>query len=280
LPHEVLCSGFFHVFKEGFGMTLGLQVQANAARLHAAIIMDGNGRWAASRGLPRAAGHRAGAEAVRQIVAAAPPLSIATLTLYAFSQNNWDRPAAEVHGLMQIFEDFFRAEKERWRHSGVRMSVIGRRKRLPPSLLAEIEESERVTRNGKRLHLRLAVDYSGQEAIVEAARQFNSTSPATREEFSRLLAQVIHAAAEDQEVDLLIRTGKEQRLSDFLLWEAAYAELFFSSRYWPDFGPEDLREVIQEFNRRERRFGKLLPSSGQELAPPREFPALAGVGKE
>jgi undecaprenyl diphosphate synthase len=242
----------------------------DAARLHAAIIMDGNGRWAASRGLPRLAGHREGAKTMRRIVAAAPRLGIRTLTLYAFSKNNWDRPASEVAGLMSLFEDFFRMEKEWWKLHGVRMSVIGRRSRLPSSLLAEIESAESLTRDGKWLHLRLAVDYSGQDAILEAARRFNSLSPAAREEFSRLLAQVVHASAEDQNVDLLIRTGREQRLSDFLLWEVAYAELFFSPKYWPDFTPEDFEQVIEEFRRRERRFGRLSPAPAE--APLIEVP--------
>jgi undecaprenyl diphosphate synthase len=255
-------------------------IQTEPGRLHTAIIMDGNGRWAASRGLPRPAGHRAGAEAIRRIVEAAPQLGLSTLTLYAFSANNWDRPASEVAALMEIFRDFFRTEKTRWKESGVRASVIGRRDRLPPSLLVEIETTERVTCSQKRLHLRLAMDYSGQEAIVEAAQRFKFSSIATREEFSRLLAQVIHAAEEDPDVDLLIRTGKEQRLSDFLLWEAAYAELYFSPRYWPDFGPEDLREAVKEFSRRERRFGRLSPCHDQQTAQSSQrIPALAGVGE-
>jgi undecaprenyl diphosphate synthase len=245
-----------------------------AARLHTAIIMDGNGRWAAARGLPRAAGHHAGAEAIRRIVAAAPPLGIGTLTLYAFSKNNWDRPAAEVATLMQLFEDFFRTEKEWWKRRAVRMSVIGRRNRLPSSLLGEIEAAERLTRDGQGLRLRVAVDYSGRGAILEAAQRFSASSLATHEEFSRLLAQVVHATAEDPEVDLLIRTGNEQRLSDFLLWEVAYAELFFSPCNWPDFGPEDLRQAIQEFRRRERRFGRLAAESTQEQAAPEEVPIL------
>lgn len=237
-----------------------MDIQAKRTRLHAAIIMDGNGRWAASRGLPRTAGHRAGAEAIRRVAFAAPQLNIGTLTLYAFSHDNWERPAAEVSALLQIFEDFFRTERGWWRRCGVRVTVIGRRDRLPWPLLAEIETAEDATRNGDRLHLRLAVDYSGREAILEAARHLNSSPRATREEFSRLLAQAVHAAAEDQEVDLLIRTGNEQRLSDFLLWEAAYAELFFSPVYWPDFGPHELGEAVEEFSRRDRRFGKVHPA--------------------
>jgi undecaprenyl diphosphate synthase len=261
-------------------MTSEFERPANGGLLHVAIIMDGNGRWAASRGLPRTAGHQAGAGEIRRVVDAAPQLGIRTLTLYAFSKNNWKRPAGEVAALMQLFEEFFRAERHWWRRHNVRMSVIGRRSRLPSSLLAEIEAAERLTRGGARMHLRLAVDYSGQDAILEAAQLFNSTSSlASREEFSRLLAQVVHATAEDQDVDLLIRTGNEQRLSDFLLWEAAYAELFFSPCYWPDFGPEHLQEAVQEFRRRERRFGRLTSTRHEQLAPSETFPVLAGACK-
>ncbi len=256
-------------------MNPDLGPQLDTARLHVAIIMDGNGRWAASRGLPRVAGHHEGAKGIRRIAAASPQLGIGTLTLYAFSQNNWGRPTNEVTGLMRLFEGFFRSEREWWVQRGVRMSVIGRRNRLPPSLWAEIEAAEHATRRGERLHLRLAVDYSGQDAIMEAAQRFNSSSPATREEFSRLLAQAVHAAAEDPQVDLLIRTGKEQRLSDFLLWELAYAELFFSPRYWPEFTVEDFKEVMEEFRRRDRRFGRLSPASDQ--APLAEVPLPVGV---
>jgi undecaprenyl diphosphate synthase len=251
----------------------------NGGRLHAAIIMDGNGRWAAARGLPRVEGHRAGAEAIRRVVAAAPQFGIGTLTLYAFSQNNWHRPAAEVDALMELFENFFRTEKEWWRQGGVWLSVIGRRDRLPASLVGEIEAAERLTGDGQRLHLRVAVDYSGQGAILEAAQRFSVGSRATHEEFSRLLAQVVHATAEDQDVDLLIRTGNEQRLSDFLLWEVAYAELFFSPCYWPDFGPEELRQAMQEFGRRQRRFGRVASGDLGEFAASDEVPVLADALK-
>jgi undecaprenyl diphosphate synthase len=229
--------------------------------LHVAIIMDGNGRWATSRGVPRAQGHRAGAEAIRRIVKAAPPLGIGALSLYAFSGNNWDRPAGEVAELMQLFEGFFRSEREEWISRDVRLNVFGRRDRLSSSLLEAIEAAETATAHGGRLQLRFAVDYSAQDAILEAALRFGGARLSTREEFSRILAQVSHAGAEADEVDLLIRSGGEQRLSDFLLWEIAYAELFFSQRYWPDFGPEDLREAIEEFRQRERRFGRLRRSA-------------------
>jgi undecaprenyl diphosphate synthase len=241
-------------------MNAELHSRKNMHRLHAAIIMDGNGRWAQSRGLPRAEGHRAGAEAIPAVVAAAPALGVETLTLYAFSQNNWDRPAEEVDGLMRLFETFFRGQREDCPRAGVRLSVIGRRDRLPTSLRAEIECCEAASQHGPRLHLRLALDYSGRGAILDAARRLGPSHPASPEEFSRLLAQAMHADPDDQDVDLLIRTGREQRLSDFLLWEAAYAELFFSPVYWPDFTPLHLREAIENYHRRQRRFGRLRPA--------------------
>lgn len=200
--------------------------------LHTAIIMDGNGRWAACRGLPRLEGHRAGAETLRGIVEAAPGLNIAVLTVYAFSADNWKRPPAEVEALMMLLAGYLEKESVRLRDAGVRTSVIGRRDRLPEVLLSAIHLAENRTRTCERLHFRLAIDYSARAAILEAGF------------FENALA-----------VDLLIRTGGEQRLSDFLLWESAYAELIFTKRMWPDFAPGDLRAAVAEFRRRERRFG-------------------------
>jgi undecaprenyl diphosphate synthase len=203
--------------------------------LHVAIIMDGNGRWAEHRGWPREAGHRAGADAVRRVVEAAPKLGIRTLTLYAFSSDNWKRPAREVAALMRLFRIYLARETGRCAENGIRVSVIGRRDRLPPLLVPLIEEAERRTAAGANLHLRLAVDYSSREAIRRAA---------ARRKFTDLL-----------DVDLLIRSGGEQRLSDFLLWECAYAELYFTPRMWPDFTAADLEAALQDYHRRQRRFG-------------------------
>lgn len=221
--------------------------QSPAPLLHAAIIMDGNGRWAAARGLPRVAGHRAGAEALRRTVEAAPDLGITTLTVYAFSSDNWRRPQPEVAALMKMFHSYLRREQAKCVDKGVRVSVIGRRDRLPRLLLPVITECERATARGKKLHLRLAVDYSSRDAIAAAARSLKRK--ATRETFNKALG------AED--VDLLIRTGGEQRLSDFLLWECAYAELLFTPVMWPDFTAADLASAVNEFRSRERRFGAL-----------------------
>lgn len=240
--------------------------------LHAAIIMDGNGRWAERRGLVRSAGHRAGAEAVRRAVTAAAARGIGTLTLYAFSADNWRRPAAEVRHLMHLFRAHLRSEASRCRREGVRVSVIGRRDRLTPGLLAAIESIEARTREGTGLHLLLAIDYSGRDAILEAARLHRSVdetppapgspgvsrSPAptlSREAFARLMAEALHAPTPLPGVDLLIRTGGEQRLSDFMLWECAYAEIVFTPCLWPDFGEAELDRALAEFRRRDRRFG-------------------------
>ncbi len=198
---------------------------------HVAIVMDGNGRWATRRGLPRAAGHRAGAAAVRRVVEIAPGCGITALSLYAFSSDNWSRPAAEVSTLMRLFARYLRSETAELIAQGVKLIVIGRRDRLPASLVAAIGAAEQATAQGTRLELRIAVDYSGRAAI--------------------------RAGELLPDVDLLIRTGGEQRLSDFLLWECAYAELWFTERMWPDFGAAHLAAAIHEFHSRDRRFGGL-----------------------
>jgi undecaprenyl diphosphate synthase len=201
--------------------------------LHVAIIMDGNGRWATRRGLPRGAGHRAGAETVRRIVEAAPGLGITALTMYAFSADNWKRPAGEVAILMRLFARYLRAEVAPLAKQGVRLAVIGRRDRLPTPLVSAIETAEQATAGGTQLDLRLAVDYSARAAI--------------------------RTGALIPDVDLVVRTGGEQRLSDFLLWESAYAELWFTDRMWPDFSAADLARAVADFQTRERRFGALTP---------------------
>ena len=221
--------------------------------LHVGIIMDGNGRWATARGLPRGAGHRAGADAVRRIVEAAPSAGIGTLTLFAFSSDNWRRPALEVAWLMRLFREYLRAETARCVVNGVRLEIIGRRDRLGPTLLRAVEAAEIATSGGAQLRLRVAIDYSGRDAILRAA-QCLRPGTASRESFGRLVSIVDHSAPVP-ELDLLIRTGGERRLSDFLLWEAAYAELHFTSLMWPEFGPDELRAAVEEFATRERRYG-------------------------
>jgi undecaprenyl diphosphate synthase len=211
--------------------------------LHVAIIMDGNGRWAIARGLPRVAGHRRGVEAVTRIAEAAPSLGIDVLTLFAFSSDNWKRPKLEIDGLMRLVEHYLTAETARCIERGVRIEVIGRRDRLDPILLDRIAGAEDATRHGDRLRLRVAVDYSARDAIVAAAR---ASAELSREALGRAIGPA---------VDLLIRTGGERRLSDFLLWESAYAELIFCRVAWPDFGPADLAAAVREFRTRDRRFG-------------------------
>ncbi len=329
-----------------------------ASGLHVAIIMDGNGRWAERRGLPRLAGHREGAKAVRRVVEAAPAQGIETLTLFAFSADNWRRPPEEVAGLMRLLERYLGEERDRCIEEGVRLCVIGRRDRLAPGLVRAIEETEAATAAGERLFLRIAVDYSAREAIAAAALRLAATaaasggslcsrggtagvfaggpSPAVAndaqtsqeetvavgtggngsqgagggngrrdpvrslgdaslkleaprreseatpragrfadslglesellgggeppnrlllEHFSRFLNLAVHCDPPAPDVDLLIRTSGEQRLSDFLLWESAYAELVFTPRLWPDFDAADLAAAVAEFHRRDRRFG-------------------------
>src|SRR6266851_3546318 len=226
-----------------------------AQRLHVAIISDGNGRWAISRNLPRSAGHRAGAEAARRVIRAAPRLGVHTLTLFALSSANWKRPASEVNGILRLLHEYLLTETSKCIEEGVRLSVIGRRDRMPATLRQAIADSEAATMHGTRLHLRLAVDYSAREAIFHAACRFYKVTKLSPESFSDVLAEVLHGGS--TEVDLLIRTGGEQRLSDFLLWECAFAEFVFVSKRWPDFTVGDFESAVREFARRERTRGAL-----------------------
>lgn len=224
------------------------------SKLNVAIIMDGNGRWAKARGLPRAAGHRAGVEALRRVVEAAPALEIGTLTVYAFSSDNWRRPPEEVSALMSLMRVYLRRETRKLAEKGIRLSLVGRRDRLPTEIVKLAEQSEAATSSGHQLHLRLAIDYSSRDALLNAfARLHEQGQPADREHITRELGP---------DIDLLIRTSGEQRLSDFLLWESAYAELHFTRRLWPDFTGLDLGLAVQEFRNRDRRFG------GLSAAPP------------
>ncbi|MEO8193569.1 MAG: di-trans,poly-cis-decaprenylcistransferase [Gemmatimonadales bacterium] len=227
--------------------------------IHVAIIMDGNGRWATARGQMRTAGHIAGARTVRKIVEAAPDCGIGTLTLYAFSADNWRRPSREVALLMRLFRRYLVSEVARCVTNGVRMKIIGRRDRIPAELLRAICNAENATREGRTLELRIAVDYSSRDAMLRAARAMRHVPhddvEADRSEFAHLLSRVDNGIGDSRDVDLLIRTGGEQRLSDFLLWECAYAELYFTRRMWPEFGPADLAAAVEDFHGRERRFG-------------------------
>jgi undecaprenyl diphosphate synthase len=229
--------------------------------LHVAIIMDGSGRWATQRGLAREAGHRAGRQAVERVVEAAPRLGIGTLTLFAFSGDNWHRPAREVRNLMQVFEDYFRRASNDYPPRGIRVSVVGRRDRLIPSLLQAAEGAEAATAGGQTLHLRIALDYSGRDAILRAAHRLRKGHAPSAEEFARALAEVMNAGELIPDIDLLIRPGGEQRLSDFMLWESAYAELVFTDRLWPDFDAQDLETALAEFHCRDRRYGRVIEAA-------------------
>jgi undecaprenyl diphosphate synthase len=233
-------------------------------RLHVAIISDGNGRWATSRGLPRSAGHRAGAQTARAIIEAAPKMGIHTLTLFALSSANWKRPQAEVAGILRILHEYLLTETQHCINDGIRLNVIGRRDRLSANLRQAIVDSEDATARGTQLHLRLAVDYSARNAIYNAARRFYKSTELSEESFADVMAEARGGGAD---VDLLIRTGGEQRISDFLLWESAFAEFFFVHKRWPEFTVDDLRSAMQEFASRERTRGAL---------PGGEVDAIAG----
>jgi undecaprenyl diphosphate synthase len=243
-------------------------MQSNAATnsetlLHVGIIMDGNGRWATRRGLSRLRGHEAGVEAIRRIVEAAPDQGVGTLTLYAFSSDNWRRPKAEVTALMALLRFYLANEIEALAKNGVRLTVIGRRDRLPDGIANAIARAEAETADGTTLHLRIAIDYSARDAILKAAANAVGLQ-LTRESF----ADLITGESNLRDVDLIIRTSGEKRLSDFLLWEGAYAELHFTDRMWPEFDGDDLAEALTSFHRRERRFG------GLQAIAPQEVPSL------
>ena len=227
---------------------------ANFVGPHVAVIMDGNGRWATAHGLSRSAGHEAGLRTARDIVEACVREGVGTLTLYAFSSDNWKRPSAEVTALMRLFRRALLGEAKRCLENGVRLTILGRRDRLPSSLRHTVEQVESLTASGSRMHLRVAVDYSARDAVLRAAAVLRG-EPTTREQFSELLARVDHDRMPATDVDLVIRTGGEQRLSDFLLWECAYAELLFVDKMWPEFTAQDLGEALEDFRGRNRRFG-------------------------
>jgi undecaprenyl diphosphate synthase len=228
--------------------------------MHIAIIMDGNGRWALKRGQSRRDGHRAGADAVDRTVEAAAGQGIGTLTLYAFSAANWRRPQGEVSALMELLRRYLLSQTNRCLERSIRLNVIGRRDRLERSLCQAIAWSEEVTSQCSGMHLRIAVDYSSQHSLMQVGQALPSTGVPNRSQFLEALARITHSSPAAPEVDLLIRTGGERRLSDFLLWESAYAELYFTDCLWPDFNGQELRRALSEFAHRERRFGGLIAS--------------------
>jgi undecaprenyl diphosphate synthase len=239
----------------------GGPAEGAARPLHVAIVMDGNGRWAKKRGLPRTLGHRAGVESLKRTVAAAPELNIRWLTVFGFSTENWSRPAAEVAELMALPKRYFESDIVRLEREGVRVRVIGRREGLSGDLVRIIEDAQARTAHNDRFFLNIAFNYGGQADIVEAARRFAQAVAEGRAQPAELnevtLAQFL-ATAGSPPPDLIIRPSGEQRLSNFLLWEAAYAELVFQDVLWPDYGAEHLKAALAAFAGRERRYGAVM----------------------
>lgn len=238
--------------------------------MHVAIIMDGNGRWAQRHGWPRWRGHVAGVESVRAVISAAPKLGITTLTLYAFSSDNWKRPGAEVAKLFRLLRRYCASEATELKASGVRVSAIGRRDRIPTTVISELERLEATTRDCETLHVRLALDYSSRTAITQAVRQLIS-DPSHDLSLGQVNWNTLHHLITDgvPDPDLLIRTAGEQRLSDFLLWELSYAELYFTDVQWPEFREEHLVAALTEYANRTRRFGgtgPIVPTASERLA--------------
>ena len=236
--------------------------------LHVGIIMDGNGRWARQRGKPRWRGHLAGVDSVRDVVRGSPDLGITTLTLYAFSSDNWKRPPAEVGRLFWLLREYCRRETAELVESGVRVTHLGREDRIPPTALAELHRTMAATAAGTRLHLRLAIDYGSRWAVTEVVRRLSADVSRGSLDPDAVSVETVHDAIADgaPDPDLIVRTAGEQRLSDFLLWEAAYAELYFTDVLWPEFRRADLARAVSEFGRRERRFGAVLPAPALERA--------------
>ncbi len=236
--------------------------------LHVGIIMDGNGRWARQQGRARWRGHLAGVDSVRDVVRGSPDLGITTLTLYAFSSDNWKRPPAEVGRLFSLLREYCRRETAELVDNGVRVTHLGREDRIPASALAELRRTMRATAGGTRLHLRLAIDYGSRWAVTDTLRRLSADSASGRLDPTAIDCGVVQRALANgvPDPDLIIRTAGEQRLSDFLLWESAYAELYFTNTLWPDFRRGDLAVALSEFERRERRFGAV-PSAREEARP-------------
>jgi undecaprenyl diphosphate synthase len=242
----------------GKGAAGPLDVASGDAPTHVAIIMDGNGRWAKSRGLPRSLGHRSGVAALKRVVEAAPQFGVQWLTVFGFSTENWRRPAGEVSELLRLLKAYVRSDLDRLRREGVRVHILGRREGLPADILETIERAERSTEHNERFNLQVAFNYGGQADIIDAARRFAEAVKIGLAQPEDLTEQGFHAylsTSNSPAPDLIIRTSGEQRLSNFLLWEAAYAEFVFQDVLWPDYTPADLKAAIEEFRTRERRYG-------------------------
>jgi undecaprenyl diphosphate synthase len=225
---------------------------------HVAVIMDGNGRWAKARGMPRSFGHRKGVEAVRTLLQAAGDLGVEYVTIFSFSSENWRRPEEEVGELMGLLRYFLGSETRKLHEAGIRMKVIGERNRLAPDLLEAIDKAEALTAGNDRLKLQVAFNYGGRQEIVAAARRLAAEAAAGQLDPAAIDERVFGARLFTEGVpdpDLVIRTSGEQRISNFLLWQSAYAEYVFPDTLWPDFQRSDLEAAIDEYGRRERRYG-------------------------
>ncbi|MGH2532488.1 MAG: isoprenyl transferase [Thermomicrobiales bacterium] len=232
---------------------------------HVAIIMDGNGRWAAQRGLPRVVGHERGTDNIRPITYAAGELGIRYLTLWAFSTENWRRPADEVQGIMRILCEVIERETAELHRQGAQLRHIGSLDGLSPDTQQAIRDAIELTRNNDRLILTLAFNYGGRQELVQAVREIIASGVAPEDVSEETIGRHLFTS-ELPDPDLIVRTSGEHRLSNFLIWQAAYAELFFSTVLWPDFGPDDLREAVRDFGRRERRFGAVSDADAAALS--------------
>ncbi|MDP1736099.1 MAG: isoprenyl transferase [Caulobacter sp.] len=236
----------------------GVAMTPTDGPLHVAIIMDGNGRWAKQRGLPRTFGHREGVKALKRTVAAAPDLGVTALTVFGFSTENWRRPMAEVSELMSLLKVYVESDLDRLVRENVRVRVIGRRTGLKPDIVEVIDRAEARTAHNSRFLLQVAFNYGGRADIADAARRFAEEVEQGRAKAADLdeaLFEQHLSTADAPPPDLIVRTSGEQRISNFLLWECAYAELVFQDVYWPDYGPEHLKAAIAEYRARERRYG-------------------------
>jgi undecaprenyl diphosphate synthase len=224
---------------------------------HVAIIMDGNGRWARARGLPRLAGHRAGVDNLRRVLEASVEYGIQILTIYAFSTENWNRPESEVKGLIAILEEVIDRELQSLHENGVQLRHIGRLERLGEKLQEKVKHAIELTKNNDRLILNVAWNYGGRAEIVHAIQEIIQDGIPADEISEELLSSYLYTS-ESPDPDLIIRTSGEMRVSNFLIWQGAYSELYVTPHYWPDFGPDELLEAIQDYAQRERRYGQVL----------------------
>jgi undecaprenyl diphosphate synthase len=230
--------------------------EAQQGPRHIAIIMDGNGRWAQRRGLPRLAGHRAGVENIRRVVEACVKAGVKTLTIYAFSTENWGRPEDEVKGLMQLLGEALTRETKNLHEKGARLQHLGELSGLSPDLAQKIRDALALTANNTTINLNVALNYGGRAEIVQAVQRIMATGLAPEQVDEAAFASYLYTAGQE-DPDLIVRTGGEMRLSNFLIWQSAYAEYYATSAFWPDFDEEELHKAIAVFNQRQRRFGKL-----------------------